>query len=119
MNVQIAPLNITNEIEPVFTPTNLPEKAGGSEIHTQNTPCYFICLCVIITGKDIIHEKEREKSMGTPRRINIAIDETLHRELRIAAAVNDTTIKKYVAEAICDKLKREKVERNKKYEPNE
>lgn len=52
--------------------------------------------------------------MENSRRINIAIDETLHKELKIAAAVNSTTVKKYVAEAIRDKLEKEKAERDKK-----
>lgn len=38
--------------------------------------------------------------MENPRRINISIDKALHRELKIAAAVNGTTLKKYVADAI-------------------
>lgn len=46
--------------------------------------------------------------MENPKRINIAIDAALHKELKIAAAVNDTTVKEYVAEAIQDKLKKEK-----------
>ena len=52
--------------------------------------------------------------MENPRRINIAIDEALHKELKIAAAVNGTTLKKYVADAIRDKLERDKTERDKK-----
>ncbi len=46
--------------------------------------------------------------METIKRINIAIDENLHHELKIAAAVNSTTVKEYVATAIRDKLDKEK-----------
>lgn len=49
--------------------------------------------------------------MKKTKRINIAIDEALHKELKIAAAVNDTTVKEYVSKAIQDKLKKEKPER--------
>lgn len=46
--------------------------------------------------------------MESTKRINIAIDEVLHKDLKIAAAVNGTTVKEYVAEAIRDRLKKEK-----------
>lgn len=46
--------------------------------------------------------------MESTKRINIAIDETLHKELKIAAAVNGITVKEYVARAIRDKLNGEK-----------
>lgn len=52
--------------------------------------------------------------MENTKRINIAIDEVLHKELKIAAAVNGTTVKEYVAKAIQDKLEKEKSERNNK-----
>ena len=50
--------------------------------------------------------------MESTKRINIAIDEGLHKELKIAAAVNGTTVKEYVAKAIRDKLDNEKRERD-------
>ena len=46
--------------------------------------------------------------METTRRINIAIDEKLHKELKIAAAINGTTIKEFVAISIQEKLNKEK-----------
>lgn len=52
--------------------------------------------------------------MENVKRINIAIDEPLHKELKIAAAVNGTTVKDYVAEAIKYKLKNDKIERDNK-----
>lgn len=52
--------------------------------------------------------------MESTKRINIAIDEVLHKELKIAAAVNGITVKEYVAKAIRDKLDREKTERDNK-----
>lgn len=52
--------------------------------------------------------------MESTKRINIAIDEVLHKELKIAAAVNGTTVKAYVAKAIRDKLDKEESERNNK-----
>ncbi len=50
--------------------------------------------------------------MESAKRINIAIDEVLHKELKIAAAVNGTTVKEYVVKAIQDKLKKEKLEKD-------
>lgn len=46
--------------------------------------------------------------MEATKRINIAIDETLHKELKIAAAVNGTTLKEYVANAIKESLDKDK-----------
>lgn len=51
--------------------------------------------------------------MENTKRINIAIDEDLHKELKIAAAVNGITVKEYVAKAIQDKLKKEKAKERK------
>ncbi len=51
--------------------------------------------------------------MESTKRINIAIDEALHKELKIAAAVNGITVKEYVARAIRDKLKSEKEQERK------
>lgn len=47
--------------------------------------------------------------MDATKRINIAIDETLHQELKIAAAVNGITLKKYVANAIKESLDKDKI----------
>lgn len=41
------------------------------------------------------------------KRINIAIDEVLHRELKITAAINGTTIKEYVSKALRTELDKE------------
>lgn len=41
------------------------------------------------------------------KRINIAIDEILHKKLKIAATINDITVKEYVIKAIKEKLERE------------
>ncbi len=51
--------------------------------------------------------------MENTKRINIAIDEDLHKELKISAAVNGITVKEYVAKAIQDKLKKEKAKERK------
>ncbi len=52
--------------------------------------------------------------MGNTKRINIAIDEVLHKQLKVAAAINGITVKEYVSKAIQDKLEKEKTERNNK-----
>lgn len=52
--------------------------------------------------------------MENIKRINIAIDEVLHKKLKIAAAMNGITVKEYVSKAIQDKLEKEKIERDNK-----
>lgn len=47
--------------------------------------------------------------MEQVKRINIALDENLHRDLKIAAAMKGTSIKNYVAEAVRDKMKQDKI----------
>ena len=46
--------------------------------------------------------------MTDKKRINIAIDPDLHKQLRVMTVENDTTITDYVVEAIAEKLEREK-----------
>lgn len=43
------------------------------------------------------------------RRITITMDSDLHRDLKIAAAVKDMSIKEYVADALREKMKRENI----------
>lgn len=50
--------------------------------------------------------------MDKTKRINIAIDESLHKDLKIAAAIDGITVKEYVSKAIKEKLKKESLERN-------
>lgn len=47
--------------------------------------------------------------MEQTKRINIAIDGNLHRDLKIAAAVTDMSIKEYVAKALREKMKRDNI----------
>ena len=49
--------------------------------------------------------------MENVKRINIALDEALHKKLKIAAATKGVTVKEYVTEAICDKLKQKEDEK--------
>ncbi len=51
--------------------------------------------------------------MESEKRINIAISESLHKELKIAAAINGITVKEYVSGAIQDKLDKEKIKEGK------
>lgn len=56
--------------------------------------------------------ERRFEWMSTVKRINIAVDEDLHKKLRIASAVNCVTIKEYVASAILYKLSTENYQIN-------
>lgn len=47
--------------------------------------------------------------MEQVKRINIAIDGNLHRDLKIAAAVTDKSIKDYVADALKEKMQRDNI----------
>ena len=51
--------------------------------------------------------------MENTKRKSIAIDESLHKELKIAAAIKGTTVKEYVAKALHDKLKEERQQERK------
>ncbi len=46
--------------------------------------------------------------METTRRINIAIDEALHRKLKIQAAVRGETVREYVCKSIQKRIDEEK-----------
>lgn len=61
-----------------------------------------------------ITSRKEEAKMEATKRINIAIDETLHKELKIAAAVNGTTLKEYVANAIKESLNKDKTKTERK-----
>lgn len=46
------------------------------------------------------------------KRLNICINSDLHRDLKIQAAVHQTTISQFVIDAITEKIKRQKEEKN-------
>ena len=46
--------------------------------------------------------------MTDKKRINIAIEPELHKQLRVMTVEHDTTITDYVVEAIAEKLERDK-----------
>lgn len=50
----------------------------------------------------------RGHDMETKKRLNVSVDENLHRDLKIAAITKGITISSYVIEAIAEKIEREK-----------
>ena len=47
--------------------------------------------------------------MKKPKRINVIVDEDLHKELKIASAITGVSIKQYVADAVREKMKKDKI----------
>ena len=47
--------------------------------------------------------------MDQIKRITITMDGNLHRDLKIAAAVTDTSIKNYIADAVKEKMRRDNI----------
>lgn len=47
--------------------------------------------------------------MASPKRIYVIVDEDLHKELKIASAITGVTIKQYVADAVREKMKKDKI----------
>ena len=52
--------------------------------------------------------------MTDKKRINIAIESELHKQLRVMTVENDTTITDYVVQAIAEKLERDKTNQEEK-----
>lgn len=48
------------------------------------------------------------------KRLNVSIDDELHRDLKMAAVAKSITIGKYVEEAIAEKLKRDEGQEDEK-----
>lgn len=51
------------------------------------------------------------------KRLNVSVTEDLHRELRLAVAESSTTIIQYVTDAILEKIKRDKEQKEQRGEP--
>lgn len=47
--------------------------------------------------------------MASPKRIYVIVDEDLHKDLKIASAITGVTIKQYVADAVREKMKKDKI----------
>lgn len=50
------------------------------------------------------------------KRLNVSVDEELHKQLKIAVAADGTTIGQFVIEAIAEKLENDKQKREEKQE---
>lgn len=48
------------------------------------------------------------------KRLNVSVDDDMHRQLKMAVAENSTTIGQYVTEAIAEKLENDKKEKEEK-----
>ncbi len=60
-------------------------------------------------NKDILILKRSELNMAEDtKRLNIVISTELHRDLKVEAAKNDITIAQFVAEAIAEKIQKQK-----------
>lgn len=46
-------------------------------------------------------------SEETTKRLNIVVNEDLHRSLKVAAALNGMTLQQFVSDAILEKIKKE------------
>lgn len=91
---------------------------GLMEAQTRKSnPCHFVVVCYNDKHGVLFIEEGGARSMDNTKRINIALNEALHRKLKIAAATKGVTVKEYVTEAICDKLEKGETERGKKHEP--
>ena len=47
------------------------------------------------------------------KRVNVPIDEELHKQLKVSVAENSTTIGQYVIEALTEKMERDKKKKGK------
>ena len=67
---------------------------------------HIFIRCVIIRS---MFRKGGKVGMEKPKRINVIVDEDLHKELKIASAITGVSIKQYVADAVREKMKKDKI----------